>query len=343
MLKKIHLIRNILLSNVARLSAPYKVTFALTYKCNLRCKICQIWRKCPQAELSVAQIAKLFRSLKNLSWLDLTGGEMTVRDDAADAVEAILGSAKKLAVMHISVNGQLPQRSIEIIKRVRKYNVVSIVNISIDGPREINDDLRGCSGAYDRSIETFSLIKELGINHTYVSCTLSNRNLMHIDRLISGLQRDIREFNIQDLHFNISHSSAHYYENQSDPYAKPLDPELIDQHFARMQKGTGIKKILSARYRKALFEYLKNGRSPVRCQALRSTVFINPYGEVYPCAMHNIHLGGMRDCGFDINSMWDSAAFGKTREAIAEKKCPGCWSPCEAYPALLADLKGFFR
>ena len=41
----ISLFKNIISSNFARLAFPYKLTFAVTYRCNYTCKTCNIWQK----------------------------------------------------------------------------------------------------------------------------------------------------------------------------------------------------------------------------------------------------------------------------------------------------------
>jgi len=159
MIKKINLIRNILVSNLKRLKSPYKLTFALTYRCNLRCKICNIWQIPHRKELSIAEIEKIFANLKNICWLDLTGGEITLREDLADIIGIILKNVKRLTVFHISTNGQPPHRIFSSAKNILRNDLIPVINISIDGPKEINDYLKGKRGAYDSALETFMLLK----------------------------------------------------------------------------------------------------------------------------------------------------------------------------------------
>ena len=83
------LAKNILKANLGRLDQPYKLTFALTSKCNYRCQTCNIWQKPPQDELSPSEIELLFKKAPNFSWIDLTGGEVFLRRDFVDIVEII--------------------------------------------------------------------------------------------------------------------------------------------------------------------------------------------------------------------------------------------------------------
>ena len=131
----------------------------MTYKCNLRCKICNIWQIPHRKELSIAEIEKIFANLKNICWLDLTGGEITLRKDLADIIGIILKNVKRLTVFHISTNGQPPHRIFSSAKNILRNDLIPVINISIDGPKEINDYLKGKRGAYDSALETFMLLK----------------------------------------------------------------------------------------------------------------------------------------------------------------------------------------
>ena len=33
------------ISNFTRLNFPFKISYAVTYRCNLQCKMCNIWKK----------------------------------------------------------------------------------------------------------------------------------------------------------------------------------------------------------------------------------------------------------------------------------------------------------
>lgn len=54
------------LSNMNLLNYPYKLSFAITYMCNGRCKICGIWKKYKEKpskikeELSLEEIERIF-------------------------------------------------------------------------------------------------------------------------------------------------------------------------------------------------------------------------------------------------------------------------------------------
>jgi len=338
MVKKLRLIGNIIHSNFKRLSSPYKVIFVLTYKCNLRCEICRIWEKPYREELNAQNIEKIFKSLHNLNWLDLTGGEITLRQDLIEITKLITRSSKRLSLFHVSTNGQLPDKVFSLAKEVIRSNITFMANVSLDGPEDINDRLKGMKGAYENSIETFKLLKSLNKGHPYLSCTLSDYNIGHIDRFLSELKNDLPNISLSDLHFNVFQTSSHYFKNQNTVGLSNASFGKLKKYLRLSKNGNLIKRFLEDRYIKGLDKYGKVGRFATECQVLRNTCFINPYGEVYPCIIYDRLVGNLGEYDYDLNKLWSNQIVLKARQEIDNNACPGCWTPCEAYPAILGNL-----
>jgi len=341
--RRINLIKNIFMSNFMRLPLPYKITLALTYRCNLRCKICRIWKHQYNDELTIKNIEIFFKNLNHLSWIDLTGGELTLREDIVEIIKVIIKNSKRILIFHISTNGQLPEKILLLAKEILRFNLIPIINVSIDGPRVINDQLRGVEGAYLNSLETFKKLKQLNRGYYYISCTISNYNINYIDDLVEVLKKDIPDFAPYDLHFNIFHNSPHYYNNIGIDSFSGVSFDTVKKYFALSQTGNSIKIFLEKGYIKGLSKYCNGNRFPVRCQALNSSCFINPQGTVYPCGIYNKPVGELKDYDFNLKGLWYSPNALKIKKEIMQRKCPGCWSPCEAYPAILGcTLRNLF-
>jgi MoaA/NifB/PqqE/SkfB family radical SAM enzyme len=337
-LSKINLIKNIVFSNFKGLRFPYKMTFALTYNCNLKCKICKIWYKQSKDGLAIDEIEKIFNKLVNLNWLDLTGGEVTLKKDLIDIIRVIINNSGRLAIFHISSNGQLPEKIFEAAKEVILRGVIPVVNISIDGPKIKNDELRGSQGAYLKSLESFKLLKSLKKGYYYLSCTISDFNAHYIPELIKTLAKEIDNFSLSDLHFNIFHSSSHYYDNQEVYGLTRLKFDDIKLYLSLAKEGSFVKRLLEDKYIKGLNRYLNFGKQPVKCQALITSCFVNPYGDVYPCGIYDRPIGNLKDSDYSLNKLWNAPDAIETREAIESQSCPGCWSPCEAYQSILGSF-----
>src|SRR5690349_11887398 len=60
---------------------PIDAVIAVTYKCNSKCIMCNIWKEQPQNELSSHDFLKLPKTLKDIN---ITGGEPFLRKDLVD-------------------------------------------------------------------------------------------------------------------------------------------------------------------------------------------------------------------------------------------------------------------
>lgn len=112
----------------------------------------------------------------------------------------------------------------------------------------------------------------------------------------------------------------------------------IHELMVKKQK-IGIKSILERRFFKLIPAYLSSKKMPIKCHALYSSIFIGPNGAIYPCSIYNKKTLNIRDIDFDLKKLWNNKKIiVEIRNEIHNKKCSGCWTPCEAYPAILGSL-----
>ena len=141
-----------------------------------------------------------------------------------------------------------------------------------------------------------------------------------------------------EFHVNLAQESAHYYQNEG--MGKTEESALDELTEFLLRRGHRFHPVawLERRYQKLLPEFLETGRTPVKCKALASSIFIDPRWNVYPCSMYDAPLGNLRDCAFDLDGLWRAPATVKLQREIWERKCPNCWTPCEAYQSILGNL-----
>jgi len=341
-MRQIVFTKNIFLSNFKGLNSSYKLTFALTYQCNLKCKICQIWRKKRKEELSTTEIEKFFKTNNFFNWIDLTGGEIFLRTDLIEIVKAILTNCKNLYLLHFPTNGFLTKKIITDTGSILKLNPHKlIVTISLDGPNNLHDELHGTKGSWKRAIETYERLKKLKNKNfeVYLGITLSKYNLNSVDEAVKEVQAFIPGVSYNDFHINIAQTSKHFYKNVG------IDLGIDKRVIKEVEKFRGKKKrkfsgtqFLETRYQKLIPKYIKTGKSPLPCRSLSASVFIDPYGNVYPCAIWDKKIGNLKDFDFDLKKIWNLSKVKKIRKKIVNEQCPGCWTPCEAYQTILSNL-----
>ena len=95
---------------------------------------------------------------------------------------------------------------------------------------------------------------------------------------------------------------------------------------------------LERSYLKQVRRYLETERTPMRCHALRSSCFIDSWGNVFPCTIYDQKIGNLRESEFDLARIWNSERARTLQKEIWEYQCPQCWTPCEAYQSIVGNF-----
>jgi len=335
-------LKSILLSNVKRLNFPFKVSCAVTYRCNLRCKMCNIWRK-PRVEeeLNIGQIDDFFKRADKFSWVGITGGEPFLRDDLKEIIDCILRYCKRLNAVHFSTNAQLWDKIVDVTQYIRRKNknLKIVYTISIDGPPSLHDEIRGVNGAWERAIETFKRLKDMSLVKAQLGFTLSAHNMDRFQDTFMALKDVYPRIKFDDITVNVFQRSHLYYGNQD---MAPLDNskarDAINNILEMDKERLSLNNFLRRRYLKLYLKYINTNRCPLRCQALSSTCFLDPYGNLFPCTVYNKSLLNIKQLKGDFIDIWNRDDAKRLSGECFNYKCPSCWSPCDAYSAIAGSL-----
>ena len=135
------------------------IELMLTERCNLKCKMCNFWRKEANRELNTELIIGFFHQIKksaltNKVKITFLGGEPFVRKDAIQIIEAAANRGFKCT---ISTNGTLLNPL--LARRVNHANINEL-NISIDSLQpEIHDYMRGVTGSLSRALKSLEYLQ----------------------------------------------------------------------------------------------------------------------------------------------------------------------------------------
>jgi len=330
-------------ANVTRLAFPMKLTFCVTYWCNYQCQTCSIWKMKPRDELSLDEIRRFFQKSNRFSWVDVTGGEVSLRKDFVDICEAVIRNCKSLLMLHYPSNGYLTEQVVRYTREVVKMRPEKlIITISCDGDAAMNDEIRGVEGGYRRQIETFRQLREIPGVTTVLGMTLSERNVAHFPEAFAAARREIPDLEYRDYHVNIVHESGHYLRNDELELRRRVPAEDLaaaTEDYARL-RGFGLSPVnyLERSYLKHVRSFLETGRTPMRCHALRSSCFVDSWGAVFPCTIYGRELGRLREVDYDLSRIWNSEATAALQEEIWDYQCPQCWTPCEAYQSIMGNF-----
>lgn len=320
---------------------------AVTRRCNLRCSMCHTYDLEPGDELSADEIGSLCATIPNLTWLDVTGGEIFLRKDIAEVFDAILANSPRLAVLHFPTNGWFGDRVLEVIKRIisQRPDLDVLITVSLDGPKSLHDQIRGQEGSFQRALDTFQRIRNLAGVEAYIGTTVSRMNEQAMDAMEQELRRAIPDFNQRLWHKNWLQISEHFFGNASDVESQPANgAALAASHRASRGIPRSAVDLMEWAFLVNLESYLKGDRLGFSCQALHGSAFVSADGFLYPCHVYDRPLGNLRDWDLNLAALWSSAEVIEARKDVEELACGGCFTPCEAYPAIAGSpLKAGLR
>lgn len=330
---------------------PYKVTLILTYRCNFKCKICNIWTKECRDEMTLSQIEKFISKNKYISWFNIGGGEIFLRKDMNEIADIIYNNLSDLVLLDFPTTGFFTDRVISFVENTRKYKPKKLlITVSLDGPKQLHDWLRGIPNSWDRAIATFKelrLIKSQNIQ-TYLGYTLSKYNFDRFFETIESVKKEIPDIQYEDFHINLAQSSDFYYQNRDvvdvswSFNEKDKIIKMLNDFLTVKGRSNIIVSILESRYQDKLKLFLDTKKTPLPCKALSASCFIDPNWNLYPCITYNKIIANLRDYDFDLSSIWNLDTTFKLRNEIIENLCPNCWTPCEAYQTILGNILRFW-
>lgn len=333
---------SVLRSNFTRLDHPLKLSWAVTYRCNLQCAMCNIWKRRDSApELTEDDADRFFRRAGRFSWVGLTGGEPFLRRDLEGLVSRVVARSKFLAAVHVNTNGQDGERVTGFAEwfRGRFPAVRLIVTVSVDGAPAVHDRIRGREGAWARAAATFGGLKRIRGVKAQVGFTLSEHNLDGYGDAVAALRDVWPALEDDDVNVNVFQRSAVYYDNADLP---PPDVGALADAAERILAVQGGRRSLNNHLRTTYLRYYRRfaetGRSPLRCQAFSASCFLDPFGNLYPCIVYDRRFLNVRDMDEDLETVWRAPEGKRIRGECARQECPSCWTPCDAFSAIAGSL-----
>ncbi|HEV7732148.1 MAG TPA: SPASM domain-containing protein, partial [Candidatus Binatia bacterium] len=213
---------------------------------------------------------------------------------------------------------------------------------STDGDEAMNDQVRGIEGGWRKQLETFQKLREIPGVEAVLGMTLSAANVDHFPQAFAAVKREIPWLGYEDFHVNIVHESPHYLGNDSLSLRRNVAPSALAaaaEEYGRLRgKAMHPVAFLEKAYLKRVRRYLESGETPMRCHALRSSCFIDSWGNVYPCTIYDKKVGSLRESNYDLGEIWNRAETRDVQAEIWESNCPNCWTPCEAYQSILGNM-----
>ena len=154
----------------------------VTDKCNLSCAHC--WIDCDNKKshfINVEQLRNTVDSLLELGLrqVNITGGEPTLHHDLLSIVNIFY---EKNIMVYLNTNGTLVTDP--MCNELKQYKDKVFCSVSVDGAfAETHDVIRGCRGAYNRTICGIERLVSHGISCEIIF-TIQKRNVEELEKVI---------------------------------------------------------------------------------------------------------------------------------------------------------------
>jgi MoaA/NifB/PqqE/SkfB family radical SAM enzyme len=309
-------------SNFIGLSHPYKLTFAITMRCNSRCKHCNIWQLKPQNELTIEEIRKFAEANPFFKIIELTGGEPFIRNDIVEIASTFSKYSHGLYAITMPTNSLVSKDLIlSKVREMLKLKQKIVVTLSLDGYRELEDNIRGVNGNYDKVISLYKEFSELKKSHKNFDFkfgyTMIGINQGKFFKTVEEVKKDLPEVSITDFHINIGATSESYYGNNKDISSNiAVDKNVaigeLKEVINAYKKSIGwhvfdIVNVGEYIYLKGLLEYLEKGVNPFRRRIGEASIFVDNMGNVYPSILVEKKLGNIRNDGYALKDIIDKS------------------------------------
>ncbi|UCE28307.1 MAG: radical SAM protein, partial [Candidatus Coatesbacteria bacterium] len=310
----------------------YSVSFWLTRRCNLKCDMCWVERSARAEgeeylrstnELTLDELRKVVDDVRRYRpRIGITGGEPFVRPDAVDFIAYVMSSGLRCGV---NTNGMFLSRDAAELVGAGLDNVM----VSLDGPADVHDRIRGVAGSWGRAYEGLRVLLDARVNagtrkrYVKVTTTITDDNCDRIAdtaELLSKLPLD--ELTFQHVWFttpSIAAAQRHQFKNLFGQdttylqgfvyYPSGIDLDKLEDEMQAIEQTeyqfpvNFYPRLSPGELRAYYLEPARPLRS--RCFSRWLRVDIMPDGTVTPCL--GLEVGNVREKPF--GEIWNGELF----------------------------------
>jgi Fe-coproporphyrin III synthase len=336
--------------------------FFVTSVCNAKCGTCFYWQNLNQkGDLTFEEIEKMTEHMPPFRSLLLSGGEPTLRKDLVKVVGLFVKN-NGIQTLSMPTNGLIPPLVTQATEGFLGLDsqLTVTVAVSIDGPGQTHDEIRGVPGNYEKAIQSLEKLIQLrekhpdrlGVNVTSVVCS---RNLKEIPEFAEYL---FKTYNL-DMHNLVLIRGEPMIENLllSDKKAiqefQKFHYDLLWRyHERRTAQGRSSSSVPGRLWERGFNlesqdityrNFSENAAWPFDCLAGQIVGVIDWNGDVRSCELRK-PVANIRKYDYDFRKLWKGPEMAKEIESISKDKCfctHGCFlQPSQAHDRTSSLIRG---
>ncbi len=310
---------------------PVYVHYAITSRCNLRCRSCVIWQR-DEPELTTDEVAELAAVLERLGCVQLSlgGGEPALRKDLPRIVQLFQTRQIRTRVLTngVAMTPEISARLIDAGLREVSFSLDSLVP-------EVQDGLDNSGATYaTRMRNLLALAKALPRRGSVpvLNTVVTPRNVGELIDLVDFADEIGFYVSLIPIHLAADDEHRFYSGDETLRFDGAAEAELRDVYRRIIRiKRRGGRIINSSAFLERTPDYLVSGAAPWPCRAGTQFVSIGPDGRVSPCHAFE------GQWGIDFREFERAYHSRSYRDEVRRRitTCEGCFRPCWAEIGLL--------
>ncbi len=327
---------------------PVNAHFDLTYRCNERCIHCYLDHE-DYGEMTTAEVRSVLDQLAEAGTLFLafSGGEIFLRKDLFE----LLAYARKLHFdISLKTNALLVNE--ERAAQLRTLGVRRVQISIYSSDPAVHDAITQVPGSLARSLDAIPLLRRQGLQ-VKLACPLMRQNLLGY-REVMNLAETLGVPYVLDLTItpmmNGDRGTLALRNRGKELLAVLTDAKLNTHSTAGCNEGGRTAGTGSLGSTTSSGLEGEQTYEDIPCSAGHNSVYISPYGDVFPCVQLVMPASNLRRHSF-ADIWYGSGAMRRVR-AVREHQLPDCAkcsirSYCERCPGLAVmeggDLLGAYE
>lgn len=259
---------------------PYSVQIEVTTDCNWRCRHCYI--PChDNIGLAKDTMHNLFIQMRKMGVFEvtLTGGEIFLRSDILDIVR----DARKFG-FRVFLFSNISLLDEAIIRQLQRLYISEISCTIFSMNAAIHDVITQTPGSLSRTLNNLKILKRYGIP-VEVKTIIMNVNFNDWRGVLDFCQDNGYKFGVDyDVFAKI--------DGCKEPFQLRITKEQMCEGLLELDKIKG-------------FEETTHKDRDYVCSGIRNSLFIDSYGDVYPCVKYRRVVGNIKTCS--LIDIWNES------------------------------------
>jgi radical SAM protein with 4Fe4S-binding SPASM domain len=339
--------------------SPLELFLRVTFRCNLRCRMCGQWGESGRSKAFDKQQLKRTLDVRGLERMlaavqqgpfplvNIEGGEALLHPEIEAMITMLRGRG-----LHVKMvtNGVLLERHARWLVR----QGVAALSVSIDGSAGLHDEIRGVPGTYDRVIAGLAALRDekrrqrSSLPLVQIATTMTRHNFGGMERLCDDLGREDLGIAMVMLKHPIFIPEAYVDRHEAlvrREYGAeaPSARGFLDDYggFDLAPLRADLERVTAKRYpfevvilprippaESAKYYDYSQLVTPTRCSVPWMSPTIEPDGEVYPCnEFPDISMGNINTQSW--KEIWHGEPYRRFRKLLLRGLLPICRRCCQ--------------